>query len=165
MRRVAALAVVEVNPDTPTALTSLARDVLREAAAQARAGDGMLFVLGIVAPLGRELFWSDLETRRILRVYRSRLRQARELLRQQVYEVCPGVPAILRVQSGPVADLVSRHARESRARLVVVGDRPQNPVARWLAGRSLTEIVREAPCPVLIVNGREEATAPEWQAA
>ena len=53
MRSVAALAVVELNPDAPTALTPLARDVLREAA-EAYVGPGNVVDLDIT--LGAEDF-------------------------------------------------------------------------------------------------------------
>lgn len=157
MRDVAALAVVELEPEARRALPSLSRDVLREAANQARGG--LLVVLGIVAPLGRELFWADTRSGRILHEHRKRLREARARLRQHVYEVVPGVPVVLRVQAGPVADLVARHAAEARAGLIVVGDRAQHPVARWLAGRSFNDIVRRAPCPVLVVPDRDATGA------
>ena len=154
MRDVAAIAVVDIRPDIPGALTALSRDVLREAGAFARRNGGELVVVAVAPPLGRDLFWSDAQPLRMLRQYRDRLRRARAALQRHLEELCAGIPVMVRVQFGPVSDLVARHARETRAKVVVIGEQPQNPLVRWLSGRSLREIVRRTPCPVLVVRSR-----------
>jgi nucleotide-binding universal stress UspA family protein len=54
---------------------------------------------------------------------------------------------------GPTAAQICRVARERSARLVVVGAHGWGRVGRLLHGSISTDVLHEAPCPVLVVHG------------
>jgi nucleotide-binding universal stress UspA family protein len=57
------------------------------------------------------------------------------------------------VKAGSPHEQLLRLAREEGAQLIVVGARGHSALERMLFGSTSRQLVREAPCPVLVVRG------------
>jgi nucleotide-binding universal stress UspA family protein len=68
-----------------------------------------------------------------------------------------GVTITTRLATGDPAEQICAYAREIDARLVAVGTRGYGSVASLLLGSVSNAIIRQAPCPVLVV--RESSAA------
>lgn len=68
-----------------------------------------------------------------------------------------GVKITTRLATGDPAEQICAYAREIDARLVAVGTRGYGSVASLLLGSVSNAIIRQAPCPVLVVR----ETAPQ----
>jgi nucleotide-binding universal stress UspA family protein len=64
-----------------------------------------------------------------------------------------GVPIRTRLATGDPAEQICAYAREIDARLLAVGTRGYGSVASLLLGSVSNAIIRQAPCPVLVVHG------------
>jgi nucleotide-binding universal stress UspA family protein len=53
------------------------------------------------------------------------------------------------------AEAISEHAQKSRADLVVLTDGKRRGLLRFLVGSVVDEVVRKAPCPVLVMRADE----------
>jgi nucleotide-binding universal stress UspA family protein len=78
-------------------------------------------------------------------VARERLSQAESYLRQR------GLAAELVPAVGPPAETILRLARERGADLIVVGTRKKGFLDRLIEGSVSQDVVRHAPCDVLVV--------------
>jgi nucleotide-binding universal stress UspA family protein len=63
-----------------------------------------------------------------------------------------GIAANYEVLEGWPAEIICNYAKEGNFDLIIVGNRGQNKVANLLLGSVSTEVVRVAPCPVLVVR-------------
>jgi nucleotide-binding universal stress UspA family protein len=63
------------------------------------------------------------------------------------------------VKAGAAHEQILRVAREEGAELIVVGARGHSALERALFGSTSRRVVRDAPCPVLVVRGRTAAEA------
>jgi nucleotide-binding universal stress UspA family protein len=61
------------------------------------------------------------------------------------------------VTPGSPADEIVRFARERATDVVVLGSHGRAGLARLLLGSVAERVVREAPCPVLVIRRRETA--------
>jgi nucleotide-binding universal stress UspA family protein len=68
-----------------------------------------------------------------------------------------GVPLRTRLTTGDPAERICAYAAEIDARLVAVGTRGHGAVASLLLGSISNAVIRQAPCPVLVVHEREQA--------
>jgi len=77
-----------------------------------------------------------------------------------------GVPIRTRLATGDPAELICAYAREIEARLVAIGTRGHGTVASLLLGSVSNAVIRQAPCPVLVVREPDRAreTSREAQA-
>jgi nucleotide-binding universal stress UspA family protein len=66
----------------------------------------------------------------------------------------PAVMPAVRLSRSP-ADEITKYAREVHADIVVVGTHGRGGVSRLLMGSVAELVVRNAPCPVLVVRPRE----------
>jgi nucleotide-binding universal stress UspA family protein len=57
---------------------------------------------------------------------------------------------------GSPADEIVRYAREQAMDVVVVGTHGRQGLGRLLIGSVAERVVREAPCPVIVIRGREK---------
>jgi len=64
-----------------------------------------------------------------------------------------------RIEIGDVGGTVCRVAEELRVDVIVVGSHGRGAIERFLLGSATSQIVRHAPCPVLVV--RPEPHQPE----
>jgi nucleotide-binding universal stress UspA family protein len=69
------------------------------------------------------------------------------------------------VKAGRAHELILRMAREEGADLVVLGARAHGALERMLFGSTSRRVVREAPCPVLVVRGAAVASAEHGERA
>jgi nucleotide-binding universal stress UspA family protein len=73
-----------------------------------------------------------------------------------------GVEVRVTVQTGPVDEIVLLHARAREVGLIVLGAARNNEIRRGLSGWIAERVLRDAPCPTLVVTHRSE---PEEAAA
>ncbi|HLA64124.1 MAG TPA: universal stress protein, partial [Rhodothermales bacterium] len=129
-------------------LTDAAASALREGARLAGLLGGTLDVLHVVEPpyvpapyglLPPEAFSLETVIPRIKAALATRAAKAR-------------VPVRYHVRAGDPADAIAEAAREGGAALVVVGSHGRQGVDRVLMGSTAEALVRQAPCPVLVVR-------------
>lgn len=63
-----------------------------------------------------------------------------------------GVGASARIELGDPVDTIVRIARDERFDLIAVGAHGRRGISRWVAGSVAEEILRRAPCPVVVVQ-------------
>ena len=68
-----------------------------------------------------------------------------------------GVPIRTRLATGDPAREICAHARELDARLIAVGTRGYGAVASLLLGSVSNDVIRLAPCPVMVIREPERA--------
>lgn len=73
-----------------------------------------------------------------------------DIQRQALGEVDPSIPIRRRVLEGPTAEALADACREG-VDLIVVGSRGYGTVERVLLGSTSTALIRESPCPVIVV--------------
>jgi nucleotide-binding universal stress UspA family protein len=120
------------------------RHVFAHALELARRNDANLLVLHAASP---EIAFNQGATERI-----DFLRQLRALAE------AAGVDVRVTVQRGPVAEIILLHARARNADLIVVGTgqkESRRGLSRWIA----EQVLRDAPCPTLVVPEGSEAPA------
>lgn len=54
------------------------------------------------------------------------------------------------LEFGPAADQIVRKAEELHSELLVVGTHSRGPIMRWFVGSVATDLLRSAPCPILV---------------
>lgn len=54
------------------------------------------------------------------------------------------------LEFGPAADQIVKKAEELGSQLLVVGTHSRGPIMRWFVGSVATDLLRMAPCPVLV---------------
>jgi nucleotide-binding universal stress UspA family protein len=128
------LKLILVAYDDPTTET------LGRAADIAAAFGSTLAVTYVAAPVDSE----DLQEAE--RIARERLRQAESYLEER------GLTAELVPAVGPPAETILRLARERGAELIVVGTRKKGFLDRLIEGSVSQDVVRQAPCDVLVVS-------------
>ena len=62
------------------------------------------------------------------------------------------VPAELELREGRPGDMICQFAEEGEFDLIIIGNRGSGMVSRVLLGSVSQEVVRAAPCPVLVVR-------------
>jgi universal stress protein A len=120
------------------------RHVFAHALALARRSDAQLLVVHAASP---EIAFNRGATERVdfLRKLRSMADAA-------------GVDVRVTVQQGPVAEIILLHARAPNADLIVMGTGPtesRRGLSRWIA----EQVLRDAPCPTLVVPRASDAPA------
>jgi nucleotide-binding universal stress UspA family protein len=63
-----------------------------------------------------------------------------------------GVPAVMKILHGDPVEELRREAREGSYDLIVAGSRSLGPIGRVVLGSVSARLVKEAPCPVLVVG-------------
>ena len=69
-----------------------------------------------------------------------------------------GANATFLVWEGEPGEAIVAAAESEKADLIVVGSHGRSGVSRFLIGSVSDYVVRHAPCPVMVVRGRPEAT-------
>ena len=121
------------------------RHVFAHALALARRNDAKLLVVHAASP---DVAFNRGGTERV-----DFLRELRSMAERASVEVQ------VTVQQGPVAEIILLHARARHADLLVLGTgrtEIRRGLSRWIAER----VLREAPCPTLVVPAGSEASAP-----
>jgi nucleotide-binding universal stress UspA family protein len=80
-------------------------------------------------------------------------------------EAVVGTPVRARVVTGEAAPEILREARESGCELLIVGRRERTGLSRLVLGSVAEELVRSAPCPVLIARADVLVRADEVEEA
>jgi len=71
----------------------------------------------------------------------------------------PNVPYTHRMVMGSPSDEIIRMAKDERADMIVMGTHGRSGVARLLMGSVAEQVLRHAPCPVMVVRQPEEVPA------
>jgi len=83
---------------------------------------------------------------------------AGEIVRQAMRKLDMSFPRVeTRVHAGPPAEEILTVAEEIGADLIVIGSRGKSAVAEWFLGSVSEELLKKAPCPVLIVRPGSES--------
>jgi nucleotide-binding universal stress UspA family protein len=89
-------------------------------------------------------------------------------MRQRLDEALRSAPEDVRLEGtlvdGPPAESLAQIAREAGA-VLVVGSRAYGPLRRVLLGSVSTELVRTAPCPLIVHPRPAKAPAPRSEPA
>jgi nucleotide-binding universal stress UspA family protein len=133
------------------------RAALAEATTLAIETDATLRVIMAVPPL--ELRWSAAA---FAGATGDEVRQQRhEAFRQQLAEASESLPAETRAATtlvaGPPSEVIAEEA-EKGVHLLVMGSRSYGPIRRVMIGSTAIEMMRVAPCPVIVIP-RGAATA------
>jgi nucleotide-binding universal stress UspA family protein len=62
-----------------------------------------------------------------------------------------GVPSTALLIEGPAAEKIAGEARKLDCGLIIVGAHHRGLLGQWLHGSTSREVLRDAPCPVLVV--------------
>ncbi len=94
--------------------------------------------------------------------YRARVDQVRERREQLAQALVErgreqGLAVSFLVWTGDPGDMIVEAAEAEHADMVLVGSHGRGPVGRLLLGSVSEHVVRNAPCPVLVVRPREPA--------
>jgi nucleotide-binding universal stress UspA family protein len=85
---------------------------------------------------------------------------ARQRLHAAVSDADPESRAVREIVCvGSAHERILEAAREERSQLIVLGPRAPSPLERMLFGSTSRRVVRDAPCPVLVVRGAAAALA------
>jgi nucleotide-binding universal stress UspA family protein len=76
--------------------------------------------------------------------------------------LAPDVPVERLLKEGNPAPEIVRTAREQKCQLIVMGTHGRTGLARLLMGSVAEEVLRQAPCPVLIVKPPPPGRVPVW---
>ena len=89
--------------------------------------------------------------------------ESRELLRKLSWQVkaAGGTVAGTHLRMGEVDLEIVGLAKELEAGLIVMGCRGHRGIRRAIEGSISDAVIRQAPCPVLVVRSHERAEAPE----
>lgn len=93
----------------------------------------------------------------------DQVRERREVLAQALVERGrqAGVAVSFLVWQGNPGDMIVAAAEAERADMVVVGSHGRGAVGRFFLGSVSEHVVRNAPCPVLVVRPRERPPVAE----
>ena len=75
-----------------------------------------------------------------------------EQIATRVRDLAGGVPVNMVIREGRPAAEIIRFAAEKKADLIVIGSRGKGGIERLLLGSVADEVVRTAPCSVLVVK-------------
>jgi len=136
--------------------SSASKRGLREALRLARGQKARVILLHVaeeffVAQAGEALVYAE----QMFRVVRASGR--RLLARAQAAARKQGVGSrtvLLETVARPVADLIVREARKSKADLIVIGTHGRRGMQRVVMGSDAEQVVRTSPVPVLLVRAR-----------
>jgi nucleotide-binding universal stress UspA family protein len=83
--------------------------------------------------------------------------EAREKAEQWGRDALDGLAFDVVIEEGAVADRVAAVALELDADLIIAGSEARGPIRGIILGDTTAEILRRAPCPVVVVPPRAEA--------
>lgn len=79
-----------------------------------------------------------------------------DVLRALADRYCKGADVSFGVRAGTPADVILDEARELDADVIIVGASGRGRVQRFVLGSTADKLVRQAPCPVLVLPAPEE---------
>ena len=136
----------------PTDYSERSRPALMEAAELAAAHGADLVLLHVVDTLGPEaLTFGEMSSGLQPEAYRQRLfGELRQLRPEQA-----GLHVVYVLSEEDVVTSVIRTASDLGCDLIVLGTHGAGGWARWLSSSIAEEVVRRAPCPVLVVKAEK----------
>jgi nucleotide-binding universal stress UspA family protein len=141
----------------PTDFSDLSQVALRYAAEMAHSNGGQLFILHAVDTLGPEnvTYGEAVSQPQPEEAYRRRLWEDIH----QVKSPLPDVPVHYLLSELDTAAAVVQAAAQQHCDLIVIGSHGRTGLKRLLMGSVAEEVVRKAPCPVLVVKAPKEPPA------
>ena len=100
------------------------------------------------------------------KLYEQIEEESRELLRKESWQVkfAGGTVAGAHLRMGVVDREIVALAKELKVGLIVMGCRGHRGIRRAIEGSTSDAVIRQAPCPVLVVRAHEGAEATELSA-
>ncbi|MBO0699756.1 MAG: universal stress protein [Zavarzinella sp.] len=134
----------------PTDYSAASRPALQEALALAQEHNAQLVLLHVVDTLGPEdLTYGQSTSADQPEAYRRRLfTELRHVLPPEAH-----VRAEYVLSEEDLVTAILRTQAEHGCDLIVLGTQGATGIRRWLTGSTAEEVVRRAPCPVLVVKG------------
>jgi universal stress protein A len=134
----------------PVDFSERSRAALNYAITLARDFGGSLVVLHVLDPL---LAAGRLESARLRQLKTSSRSEADEQLQALGRELAPsGVRTRLFLRHGPATNIIVAFAVVKKADLIIMGSQGRTGLSRLLIGSVAEQVVRHAPCPVLVVR-------------
>lgn len=92
-----------------------------------------------------------------LAVREAKLRKEAETQLNKLRElVSPEIPVTVEVLSGQGAEYeICKTAKERKAGLIIIGGHGSSPIRRAWLGSTAEQVVRHAPCPVLVLREKK----------
>jgi nucleotide-binding universal stress UspA family protein len=119
-------------------------------------GEIVLLQVLIETPLYGE---GVLSTAQIQSVYDAQRKWAEETLEARAADLSHrGIKASCRLQAGVPFEVIVKIAEEERADMIVMGTHGRSGLNRVLLGSVAERVIRLAPCPVLTVRAKPEAS-------
>jgi nucleotide-binding universal stress UspA family protein len=140
----------------PTDFSMHSEYAYRFACSLARDHGARMIVLHVVSRLPREVAVWDLF---------QRSREYREVLEERLHMLAapdPQVPMEYVLEDGDPAKQIVHAAQEHKCDLIVMGTHGRTGLNRLLLGSVAEEVVRKAPCAVLIMKPPQAGVLPSW---
>ena len=127
--------------------TTAAREALRMAVSLARRSGAMIVLLHVARPR-----WSSFDRGpAVMRTIAQSTTDGWALLARARHAVGPQIPCTAELLHGQPGQAIAHRAAELGAELLVVGGHRRGALERWLFGSTSDDILRRAPCPVVVV--------------
>lgn len=133
----------------PVDFSLRSREAAEYAARLARDHEASLVILHALDPL---LTSGRLESPELRRLKVTARIEAEQQLQALGRELASGVRTRLMLRSGPAVDMIVNYARKPKADLIVMASKGRSGLSRLLIGSVTEQVVRAAPCPVLVVR-------------
>ncbi|NBC15714.1 MAG: universal stress protein [Bacteroidetes bacterium] len=151
----------------PTDFSDCARGALRWALTLAHHYDADVHLLHVVTLQNLGVYGTDDEVdeaasyqQKLEAVYQARARELLDEVLEDEQRTDVPVTTVVR-QSMAIADAVLGYVAEVGADLIVAGTHGRRGVQHLVLGSVAEDVMREAPCPVLLVRQREDAATAE----
>lgn len=138
------VAAVDIDDDLGRSVLAVASDLSNRYGAQLHVVDAWPKITGIGFPYARRAEIAEIEKHETER--RVRLKE----LEDRVARVC--VNAIVMAPVGDESDTLETYLENENADLLVIGSHQKGPLKKILSGSVSAELIREAPCAVMLVT-------------
>ena len=142
---------IEISPAT--------RRAMELASALARESKGKLFIVHATPPLQMGAVYTGpigVPSQILDEIHQRAKRASIEALEALHGQLCTGVRAHFEAGPGHPVEFVLAEAARVGADLIVLSASGRSRVARFFVGSTADRVIREAPCPVLVVPAPEE---------
>jgi nucleotide-binding universal stress UspA family protein len=138
----------------PIDFSDVTNEVVREAAALARAFDGVLWLIH-VAPPDPDFVGYEVGPKHVRDQVAAKYRKEhRRLQRLAEHLQGSGIPTTALLVQGPTVETLVAEAAKLNVEVIVVGSHGRGALSRALLGSVSEGLSRKGPCPLLIIPAR-----------
>lgn len=145
--------------DQQIEISSATRRAVELAAGLARQSKGKLFIVHATPPLQVGAVYTgpiSVPSQILDEIHQRAKRASLEALETLRAQLCDGVDVECDARPGHPLELVLAERARHRAELIVLAASGRSRVARFFVGSTADRVIRQAPCPVLVVPAPEE---------